>query len=81
MATFRKKPIVVEAMQYRGGMDSRDEIVAWSGGVVVQVAGQLFIETLEGEMQVNPGDWIIKGVADEFYPCKPGIFEQTYEAV
>ena len=39
----------------------------------------LVIATLEGEMHANPGDWIIRGVAGEFYPCKPDIFEQTYE--
>jgi hypothetical protein len=40
-----------------------------------------YIRTLEGNMYVMPGDWIIKGVKGEFYPCKPDIFELTYEAV
>ncbi len=43
--------------------------------------GKLFIPTLEGTITASPGDWIIKGVKGEFYPCKPGIFEATYEAV
>ena len=42
--------------------------------------GQLFIPTLEGTMTANPGDWIIRGVRGEFYPCKPDIFKVTYEA-
>ncbi len=78
---FRKKPIVIEAMQYRGGMNSRDEIVAWSGRAVLEEEGWLLVATLEGPMRAHPGDWIIRGVAGEFYPCKPEIFEQTYEAV
>lgn len=41
----------------------------------------IFIKTLEGEMHVSPGDWVIRGVQGEFYPCKPDIFEQTYEPV
>jgi hypothetical protein len=43
--------------------------------------GQFLIQTLEGDMHANPGDWIIKGVKGEFYPCKPDIFAATYEAV
>jgi uncharacterized protein (UPF0303 family) len=46
-----------------------------------QADEELFIETLEGTMRANPGDWIIKGVKGEMYPCKPDIFEQTYELV
>lgn len=57
--------------------DSRPD----KGWYIDPATGDLIIRTLEGDMRVEPGDWIIKGVAGEFYPCKPDIFEQTYEAV
>jgi len=81
---FRKKPVVIEARQFTGEFDS-DLIVAWMGlpkTAFVQIEGEpphLCITTLEGVMQANVGDWIIKGVKGEFYPCKPDIFEATYE--
>jgi hypothetical protein len=50
-------------------------------GQVVSYANRLYIGTLEGVMRADPGDWIIRGVNGELYPCKPDIFEQTYEAV
>lgn len=90
MPKFRKRPVEIEAMQYREGMNSRDEIVEWSGGVVYQIPGALYgpgfadrllVRTLEGAMTVSPGDWVIRGVVGEFYPCKPDIFDLTYEAV
>ena len=77
---FRKKPIVIEAMQFTD--ESVGEVYAWlmdhevdfeDGGVA------LTIKTLEGDMTASPGDWIIRGVQGEFYPCKPDIFEMTYE--
>ena len=58
------------------------EIVAWCGGRPVDFDGHVIaIDTLEGEMHADPGDWIIRGVQGEFYPCKPDIFEATYEPV
>lgn len=66
MARFRKKPVEVEAYQW---WPRRWEPL------------HLCIETLEGVMKANPGDWIITGVEGEQYPCKPGIFEKTYEKV
>ena len=86
---YRKKPVVIEAVQWDGTTKSANEIVVWirSYGGEVQWAhypdmgNELTIVTLEGLMEVNPDDYVIKGVEDEFYPCKPDIFEQTYEAV
>lgn len=86
---FRKKPVVIEAMQWDGSLSRADEIIAWAGGDVGPIgcsadgdrAYDPFINTLEGEMTISDGDWIIRGIAGEFYPCKPDIFEATYEAV
>ena len=75
---YRKKPVVIEAAQYQG--TNGTEIEGWSGGEVQVKHSTLVIATLEGEMIATVGDWIIKGVAGEFYPCKPDIFDQTYEA-
>lgn len=85
---FRKKPVVVEAVQFTG-RGSEDECLAFISPEYVasyNMAGNpettpIKLHTLEGVMEASPGDWIIKGVQGEFYPCKPDIFEQTYEAV
>jgi hypothetical protein len=83
MKQFRKKPVVVDAMQFVAGQ--LESAAKWSGGILVVENNQkivgLSIATLEGRMTANLGDWIIKGVKGEFYPCKPDIFEQTYEEV
>lgn len=84
---YRKKPVVIEAVQYDG--HNYDEIVSWIDAATGRTtpasspAGTfaLLIETLEGTMRADAGDWIIRGVQGEFYPCKPDIFEATYEAV
>ncbi len=75
-AKYVKKPIVVEAIQWR--VKNIAEIRAFCPQVRRDIH-YLFIDTLEGMMRVNPFDWIIKGLADEFYPCKPEIFERTYD--
>jgi hypothetical protein len=85
---FRKKPVVIEAMQLDG---KTVDVAKWltSYGQVFNADTHPFdskqdflrIPTLEGEMTASPGDWIIRGVQGEFYPCKPDIFEATYEAV
>ena len=83
-ARFRKKPVVIEAMQFTG--ENHDEILGWAtrfrldDPVKRSVTG-IYVDTLEGAMAVSVGDWVIRGVAGEFYPCKPDIFEQTYEPV
>lgn len=83
---YRKLPVVVEAVLFDGS--NVDEVVAWVGEDDTRVAtlesippvNLIFISTLEGEMEASPGDYVIKGVKGEFYPCKPDIFEATYEA-
>ncbi len=83
---FRKKPIVIEAIQFKTHMDA-DELCAFVTCDTEMTQGDgenvvdLSIETTEGLMHVSDGDWIIRGVKGEFYPCKPDIFEMTYEPV
>lgn len=79
MARFRKKPVEIEAVQWDG--DNIREIASFAGGSASLGSGVLIIRTLEGEMRADPGDWIIRGVKGEFYPRKPDIFAQTYDAV
>ena len=84
---FRSRVVEIEAMRYTE--ESRDAVIAWSGasGTAIDDDGaeyelrRIRIPTLEGTMSANVGDWIIKGVNGEFYPCKPDIFEKTYEPV
>ena len=79
---FRKKPVEVEAMKWTGSLTG--EFRDWLGAAEwrhVYRDDTLHIPTLEGTMTANPGDWIIRGVAGEFYPCKPDIFAATYEPV
>ena len=83
MGTFRKKPVVIEARQFLGTLDSCLSLRQWIGadGGHEQVGESLtlVIHTLEGDHRADPGDWIIRGVKGEFYPCKPDIFAATYE--
>src|SRR5712691_5766559 len=79
---FRKKPVVVRAVQWRG--DNWDEIAAFHRGdhfttTTMPDSTYLNILTLEGVMHAKPGDWIVEGVEGEVYPCKSDIFEETYE--
>jgi hypothetical protein len=78
---FRKKPVVVEAVQWRGRnyAEIEDFVGVRRFTVHNESGGPLIIPTLEGDMQANVDDWIIKGVQGEFYPCKPDIFAATYE--
>jgi len=81
---YRKKPVVIEAMRWDDNDRTAHEIEQWASGAVYRVVADpthLMIKTLEGTMTADPGDMIIKGVKGEFYPCKPDIFEATYEAV
>lgn len=77
MAKFRKRPVVVDAVQFNGM--NQQEIRNFTGYAAVAHCGGMTIETLEGQMLISNGDWVIKGVAGEFYPCKPDIFAATYE--
>lgn len=84
MAQYRKKPVVIEAIQFDGSLSSLSEIMKMGGErKVIMEADHSFlkIETLEGVMKANRGDWVIQGVRGEIYPCKPDIFKETYEKV
>lgn len=82
MPLFRKRPVVVEAVQFTGRASWRAVEALAAGGRRVHYGDELLIiETLEGDHRANVGDWIIKGVQGELYPCKPDIFAATYEEV
>lgn len=80
---FRKKPVVIDAVQFTG--KNAFEVWSFMGRVDLLDNPDLHstdhpvIQTLEGTLTASPGDWIIRGVKGEFYPCKPDIFEATYE--
>ncbi len=76
---YRKKPVVIDAICFNGRNSA--DIHEFAGASVREPVGERYleIETLEGMHRAVPGDYIIRGVAGEFYPCKPDIFEQTYE--
>lgn len=75
---YRKKPVVIEAVQYTG--DNWKHLAIWIGRTcLVANDANLVIETLEGNHTATIGDFIIQGVKGEFYPCKPEIFDMTYE--
>ena len=76
---YRKKPVVIEAIQWAG--NNLSEIDNFIGRTVDNKETTLVIHTLEGDMEASIGDYIIKGVNGEFYPCKPDIFDKTYEEV
>lgn len=84
--TWRKRPIEIEAIRWTG--DNWPTVHEFVGDADVQQSprawgpeGTIEIATLEGVMRAQPGDWIIRGVQGELYPCKPDIFEATYERV
>lgn len=91
---FRKRPVVIEAMQWDGTSEGATPILHWvhSHGERIKYrcnrewscSGReedhhLIIDTLEGQMRADPGDWVIRGVQGEFYSCKPSIFATTYD--
>ena len=79
MAQYRKKPVVIEAVQWF--KDGDHPAVVLTAPAIGEARSVPAIYTLEGWMFVSPGDWIITGVQGEQYPCKPDIFEATYEPV
>ena len=85
MAFYRKKPVVIEAVQLENleihHLMCLQHFVGLGNDVLETVEDGLIIKTLEGEMKASIGDFIIKGVQGEFYSCKPDIFEKTYELV
>ena len=78
---YKKKPVIIEAIQWTGA--NKSDIQAFMGQHLIEntVNHQLRIPTLEGEHIASVGDFIIKGIHGEFYPCKPDIFEKTYDSV
>jgi hypothetical protein len=96
---FRKKPVVIDAIQSTGTPESNREIIDWLRGTGTPAYMDtevrncspehpdgfdypaLYINTLEGAMKVSAGDWVIRGVKGEAYPCKPDIFAATYDPV
>lgn len=78
VAKYRKKPVVIDAVQYTG-REGKAVIADWCGGDSETVPDAILINTLEGVMRADLDDWIIKGVAGEFYPCKPAVFAKSYE--
>lgn len=94
MPKYRKKPVEIEAFKYDGDLIGSDgkyyvpdwAVIAFKSRELFYKPGfnspsELYIKTLEGDMHVSVGDYVIKGVQGELYPCKPDIFEQTYEEV
>ena len=86
MPKFRKKPVVIDAVQFDGTPGSAValfEVMDIPGAKFVPApdlqTGWLEIPTLEGRMRADAGDFVIRGIKGEFYPCKPEIFEATYE--
>lgn len=85
----KKKPVIIEYVQWTG--ENVSEIMSFCGSAAhdiyqinlanMPVEYSLIIKTLEGNMRAEPGDYIIKGVQGEFYPCKPDIFKETYETI
>lgn len=80
MKKYRKKPVVIEAVQWTGENDEEMDLFGVPYCEIDEL-GYMTIETLEGYLAAEAGDYIIKGVKGEYYPCKPDIFEETYEAV
>lgn len=80
MTKFRKKPVVIEAIQFNG-QNSIDVHRFMNYGDCSCPNDAILIKTLEGEMRADIDDWIIRGVKGELYPCKPDIFEATYDRI
>ena len=78
---YRKKPVVINAIQYYPGLgiEMLEACFQTAELPFEYVGGAILIKTLEGTMRADIGDWIIRGVKGEFYPCKPDIFAATYE--
>ena len=73
---YRKKPVEIEAIQFTGSGDSFEKCDTFTNGKLYALGKNLYIETLEGDMKVSIGDYIIRGVNGEFYSCKPDILKR-----
>ena len=81
MGKYRKKPVVVEAVRYDGTVESYSDCCGMVPGTNLELraGGGFEVPTLEGAMLCRVGDWLIRGVKGELYPCKPDVFAATYE--
>ena len=85
MGKYRKRPVIIEAIRFSDTKEGIAEALRFARPTPVGILGDerhgwaLCIHTLEGDMRCESGDWLIRGVAGELYPCKPNIFEVTYE--
>ena len=80
MAKYKKRPVIIEAKELTYNRERQESIAEWCGGKCGP-DGSVIINTLEGKMRAVTGDYVIKGVAGEFYPCKPDIFHKTYKEI
>lgn len=80
---YVKRPVIIEAIEFDGTQESKKEIMDWSEGNVGKSAftHELFVQTLEGFLKIQNGDFVIKGIKGEFYPCKPDFFHATYDRI
>ena len=82
---FRKKPVVIDALRWPGSLDDGGRFAIWAQETGLykvahrQDGANLVIETLNGEVVAQPGDWVVRGVQGDFYPCKHETFMATYE--
>lgn len=78
---YTKKPVAIEAIQLTN--KNHSEIIEWLSSYNVESytlnSSEFYVKTLEGDMKANVGDYIIKGVKNEFYPCREDIFKMTYD--
>jgi len=83
MKKYRKKPVIIEAIQWDGTFEHSEKIenIFNDNFTVLRDSSKWYIGTLEGKHIVSKGDYIIRGIKGEYYPCKPDIFEATYEKV
>jgi hypothetical protein len=88
---FKKKPVIIDAFEWKpgrtfpspefDGLHAKSQMDGSDGEILESDNRKLNIKTLEGVISASPGDWIIRGIQGEYYPCKPDIFEKTYERV
>lgn len=84
MDKYRKRPVVIEAMEWDGNIVSLTKVMLDANISTIEqdfLSGDVIIPTLEGNMCLRKGDWLVKGTQGELYPCKPDIFKEIYEKV
>lgn len=79
--TYIKKPVLIKSVKWEGNVEEIKKLEGINTFYMDKDSGGLSIETLEGRMMADLGDYVIKGIQGELYPCKPDIFEMTYEVV